>query len=222
MPAQNADEVLRWTDGGTDGRVALPHPALPARASRQPADARGFGQSARLNPPHSHRRFHLNRNLFDKNIRPRPERCERGTLEREVKGRKESEGRTVSRLQVVALTGPPVNLGEKSIHPSASVKEEACSFLTSVEPATGRGTMFLRGRGSAPVQARQPARRRFGHGCGSSPTSSLAPSIRRNRGRRAGHFLAAVAVTADAERGGREGETPLTKRKAERSGHSLF
>ena len=119
----------------------------------------------------------------------------------EVKGRKRSEGRSVSRLQVVALTGPPVNLGEKSIHPSASVKEEACSFLTSVEPATGRGTMFQRGRGSAPVQARQPARRRFGHGCGSSPTSSLAPSIRRNRGRRAGHFLAAVAVTADAEGG---------------------
>ena len=51
----------------------------------------------------------------------------------------EREGRTVSRLQVVALTGPPVNLGEKSIHPSASVKEEACSFLTSVRAGYREG-----------------------------------------------------------------------------------
>ena len=111
-----------------------------------------------------------------------------GTLQ----GRKESEGRSVSRLQVVALTGPPVNLGEKSIHPSASVKEEACSFLTSVRAGYREGD---------------------GHGCGS--TSSLAPSIRRNRGR-AGHFLAAVAVTADGERG-REGGRNTSDKKEGRA-----
>ena len=74
MPAQNADEVLRWKE--RDGRVALPLPCPRARhGSQQMHGVSGEEDRARLggsvvSPPHSHRRFHLNRNLFDKNIRP--------------------------------------------------------------------------------------------------------------------------------------------------------
>ena len=57
-----------------------------------------------------------------------------------------------------------------------------------------------------------------GHGCGS--TSSLAPSIRRNRGR-AGHFLAAVAVTAGGERARNGGRNTSDKKEGRQSGAGI-
>ena len=134
--------------GGRSGMGGSPCPSLGCARVTTASRCTGFqarrSSARRLSPPRSHRRFHLNRNLFDKNIRPTEMRD--GILQ----GRKKSEGRTVSRLQVVALTGPPVNLGEKSIHPSASVKEEACSFLTSVRAGHREGDDVQRGRESAP------------------------------------------------------------------------
>ena len=106
MPAQNADEVLRWMDG----RVA----------ARRCVSQQMHGVFVRSAQSSSHRRFHLNRNLFDKNIR-RPER-----LDREVK-RKESEALS---LQVVALTGPPVNLRGK-VNSSICVSQGGSVLLPS-------------------------------------------------------------------------------------------
>ena len=110
------------------------------------------------------------------------------------------------------------------IHLRQSRRKEACSLgpphFGSGGRTTGTWTMLQRGWRSAPTvkKARQPNLSVAASDLSvvlRSSASSLAPSIRRNRGRRrAGHFLAAVAVTAQR---GREGETPLTKRKAKRA-----
>ena len=169
-----------------------PIPSLACARVTTASRCTGFrarrSSARRLSPPRSHRRFHLNRNLFDKNIRPT--RDARWDIAREERKR-----------------------GQICLSPSSRrINRTACKFggkvNSSICVSQGR-SVLLPHFGSSWVQGGG----RSWHGCGS--TSSLAPSIRRNRGR-AGHFLAAVAVTADGE-GGREGETPLTKRKEGRA-----
>ena len=89
----------------------------------------------------SHRRFHLNRNLLDKNIRPSSAR-----RDWEVKGGKRGS-LSLSRLQVVALTGPPVNFGGK-VNSSICVSGGGSVLLPrfgSGRRATGLLTILRRG-----------------------------------------------------------------------------
>ena len=86
---------MRFCGGGRGGSSPLPIPT-------------SCQQMHGVSGEESHRRFHLNRNLFDKNIRP--------TRDGEVKAKEKlslSLSLSPSFLQVVALTGPPVNLGGK-------------------------------------------------------------------------------------------------------------
>ena len=109
---------------GRAGRRSLSSPRPTPRVMS--ADARGFRESSSARSP-SHRRFHLNRNLFDKNI----------PAQRPATADRESEVGSVCLLHPsVPPSSRRINrtackFGGKSIHPSASVEEGACLFLAS-------------------------------------------------------------------------------------------
>ena len=106
--------------------------------------------------------------------------------------------------------------GQICLSPSSRrINRTACKFggkvNSSICVSQGR-SVLLPHFGSSWVQGGD------GHGCGS--TSSLAPSIRRNRGR-AGHFLAAVAVTAGGERARNGGRNTSDKKEGRQSGAGI-